>query len=64
MGIWTGGFTAIASGLSLLVLRGVIPSVASIFLANVIIMSGVLMTIIGTDRFLGRTDGHVRNYTF
>jgi len=62
MGIWTGGFTAIASGLSLLVLRGVIPSVASIFLANVVIMSGVLMTIIGTDRFLGRTDGHVRNY--
>ena len=62
MGIWTGGFAAIASGLSLLVLRGVIPNVASVFLANVVIMSGVLMTIIGTDRFLGRTGGHVHNY--
>ena len=62
MGIWTGGFAAIASGLSLLVLRGVIPSVVSTFLANIVIMSGVLMTIIGTDRFLGRTGGNVRNY--
>ena len=62
MGIWTGGFAAIASGLSLLALRGVIPNVASVFLANVVIMTGVLMTIIGTDRFLGRKGGHVHSY--
>jgi diguanylate cyclase (GGDEF)-like protein/PAS domain S-box-containing protein len=61
IGIWSAGFAAIAAGLSLLALRGVIPYVVSVFLANVVIMSGVLLTIIGTDHFLGRTGRRVHD---
>ncbi len=64
MGIWAGGFASIAAGLCLLAMRGFIPNSVSVFLANVVIMSGVLMTIIGTDRFLGRTGRHMHNLVF
>ncbi|WP_352425373.1 hypothetical protein, partial [Aminomonas paucivorans] len=62
MGLWAGGFAAVAFGFCLLVLRGVAPKVLSILLANVVIMGGTLLTIVGTDRFLGRRGGHVCNY--
>ncbi|EFQ22825.1 diguanylate cyclase with PAS/PAC sensor [Aminomonas paucivorans DSM 12260] len=61
MGLWAGGFAAVAVGFCLLFLRGIIPNAASILLANVVIMSGALMTLVGTDRFLGRRGGHLHN---
>ena len=61
MGLWAGGFAAVAFGFCLMVLRGAIPNVLSIFLANVVIMGGTLLTIVGTDRFLGRKGGHLHN---
>ncbi len=59
--IWSAGFASISLGLCLVALRGFIPGAASILLANVVIMSGVLLTIVGTDRFLGRKGSHAHN---
>ena len=54
LGLWTLDFTLQVAGLFLILLRGIVPDWASIFLANLAILAGAWLGLRGLEIFVGR----------
>lgn len=54
LGLWALSSSTNAAGFVLLVLRGVIPDVWSIVVANVALVAAIALSLAGTNRFLER----------
>jgi len=62
MGFWLADFTLQFVGLLLVVLRGAIPDFFSMVVANLCIVGGTLLLLIGLERFAGRPSPQRINY--
>lgn len=62
MGLWVCNFALLATGLLLIILRGVIPDWVSIVLPNVGFVAAALLMYVGLERFLGMTGEQRHNY--
>ncbi|MBF0409042.1 MAG: response regulator [Candidatus Riflebacteria bacterium] len=58
---WVIDFVFQTSGLALLALRGVIPDWISIFVANMLILSGAIFIYIGLERFVEKAGSQIHN---
>ncbi|MCX5971617.1 MAG: PAS domain S-box protein, partial [Coprothermobacterota bacterium] len=59
---WLVALALQAVGATLIVLRGMIPDLLSMVLANTVILAGVVILLIGLERFTGKRDRQVQNY--
>jgi diguanylate cyclase (GGDEF)-like protein/PAS domain S-box-containing protein len=59
---WLVGLTLQAVGSLLLILRGHIPNIISMTGSNVIILGGLLIVLMGLERFTGRNNRNTHNY--
>jgi len=51
-----------AAGATLIVLRGLVPDLASMVLANTMIQAGALIILLGLERFTGKKGWQIHNY--
>lgn len=58
IGFWVASFTCQFFGMLLLSLRSLIPTIFSMLVGNVLIISGVLLLYIGLEHFLGKRKGN------
>lgn len=63
VGFWLAGFAAHFLAILLLVLRGAIPDVFSIVIANALIPAAILLVCIGVERYIGIRARQYHNYT-
>lgn len=61
IGFWLLDYTLHLIALALLVLRGVVPDLVSIVVANVLIIGGAMLLLNGLQRFVGRVESHRHN---
>jgi PAS domain S-box-containing protein len=59
---WLVGIAMWAAGLLLMILRGLVPDLITIPLANTILQAGVLILFIGLERFTGKKGWQIYNY--
>ena len=59
---WLVGIALWAAGLFLMLLRGLVPDLISMPLANTILQAGVLILFIGLERFTGKKGWQIQNY--
>ncbi len=62
MAFWAANFTFQTAGLLLIVMRGSIPDLISIVLANALVIAGAFLGYLGLERFLGRHGPQAHNY--
>jgi len=62
IGLWLADYALQFVGLLLVSLRGVIPDVYSVILANVFILGGTVLLYQGLERYLGRRGPQLQNY--
>lgn len=53
LGWWAGGTLVIFVGIVLVALRGILPLMATVWGGNTLLVSGTLMWLLGTEKFLG-----------
>jgi diguanylate cyclase (GGDEF)-like protein len=54
LGWWANGSLVIFVGIVLIAARGMLPDVGPVFLGNTLMITGSMMWVLGTERFLGR----------
>jgi len=59
---WLVGLALNASGLLLLILRGLVPDLISMTLSNTLIVAGILAILKGLERFTGEKGRQIHNY--
>jgi diguanylate cyclase (GGDEF)-like protein/PAS domain S-box-containing protein len=59
---WFADMVLQASGATLIILRGLIPDFFSIVIANILIVSGLLILYIGLERFMEKKSSQIHNY--
>lgn len=52
--LWAGGFALKAAGLALVLARGRVPLVASLLVANLLVIAATQVVLVGLERFAGR----------
>lgn len=61
-GSWLTSYAMLLVAILLIGLRGVVPDIASILIANVLLLAGLIVLIEGLARFVGRPERTVHNY--
>ena len=59
---WLVGLVLQVAGSTLIVLRGLVPDLISMTLANTMLIAGLLVTFIGLERFTGKKGWQIHNY--
>ena len=62
LSLWLLDMILQAVGATLIVLRGLVPDLISMTLANAMILSGALIILIGLERFTGKKGAQIHNY--
>jgi diguanylate cyclase (GGDEF)-like protein/PAS domain S-box-containing protein len=62
LSFWLADMILQAAGAVLVVLRGLVPDIISMTLANTMILAGALTILIGLERFAGKKGRHIHNY--
>ncbi len=60
-GFWIASLSLETCGMVLIILRTIVPDWASIILSNTLIMTGLLFSLIGFERFVGKPGSHYIN---
>jgi PAS domain S-box-containing protein len=61
---WVADFWLQSLALVLILLRGAVPDLLSMAVANTLVVAGLLLLLMGLERYLGRVGKHVHNYAF
>ena len=64
IGFWLGNYVAICAAVVLLALRGIIPDLLSIVIANALVVFGLILLYVGLQRFVGKVESQLHNYIF
>ncbi len=59
---WLVGVALLTAGVTLIALRGLVPDLISMTLANTMCMAGLLIILIGLERFTGKKGWQIHNY--
>jgi PAS domain S-box-containing protein len=59
---WLADLVLQASGATLIVVRGAVPDLVSIVVANTMILAGIVIIYIGLERFVGKISSQIHNY--
>lgn len=62
MNFWAFNFALQTAALGLIAMRGAVPDWISIFLANILILTGALLVFIGLERFVEEVGTQLHNY--
>ncbi len=61
-GLWAVHFALQATGVFLILLRGTVPEALSVMLANILMLTGILLGYMGLERFMAKKGPQLQNY--